>query len=159
MDEEGAPFKAGYTLAFSAHLRIHLEPEYCHPAWNNLKSAIRASGLQPTFLKATLMSHVNHSPYQSGSNMFLKREVCESIIASMTGDEFQKLCEEIAWDRGVDPDDSAVPSCPDELLSEPTIAKRGIFAARIELISSFNKTPTFQYTRLCFGELSNHGTT
>ena len=130
MDEESAPFKAGYNLAYNLGLRVYLEPEYCHPAWNNLKAAIRQSGLQPTFLKATLMSHVNHSPYGSGANMHLKREVCEHLIQTMTMDEFQRLCEDIAWDRGLDPDDELLPQSPDDLLAEPTIAKRGIFDAR-----------------------------
>ena len=156
MDEEAAPFKAGYTLAYSVHLRIYLEPEYCHPAWNNLKSAIRASGLQPAFLKATLMSHVNHSPYQSGANMHLKREVCESIVGSMTIDEFQRLCEDIAWDRGVAADDdSSVPSSPEALLSEPTIAKRGVFAARNE----FELVSDFKHQQHIIVRLSLHGTT
>ena len=132
MDEEAAPFKAGYTLAYSIGLRLYLEPEYCHPAWNNLKAAIRSVGLQPTFLKATLMSHVNHSPYGSGVNMNIKREVCESLIESLTLEEFQKLIEDMAWDRGVAPDHEDLPNTPDELLSEPTIAKRGIFAPWIE---------------------------
>ena len=133
MDEECAPFKAGYTLAYSVNLRMYLEPEFCHPAWNNLKSAIRESGLQPAFLKATLMSHVNHSPYGSGVNMNLKREICESLIDSMSGDEFQRLCEDIAWDRGVDFGDETLPHSPEELLSEPTIAKRGIFVTRTRI--------------------------
>lgn len=128
MDEEAAPFKAGYTLSYSVGLRMYCEPEFCHPAWNNLKSAIQAAGLQPAFLKATLMSHVNHSPYGSGSNMNLKRETCESLVQSMTVDEFNSLCEDIAWDRSVDvTDESCVPATPEDLLSEPTIVKRGIF--------------------------------
>ena len=128
MDEEAAPFKAGYNLAYSVGLRMYCEPEFCHPAWNNLKSAIQAAGLQPALLKATLMSHVNHSPYGSGANMNLKREVCESLVQSLTTHEFNSLCEDIAWDRSVDVTDDSVPATPEDLLSEPTIAQRGIFA-------------------------------
>lgn len=124
-------------LAYSVHLRIYLEPEYCHPAWNNLKSAIRVSGLQPAFLKATLMSHVNHSPYQSGANMHLKREVCESIVESMTIDDFQRLCEDMAWDRGfAADDDSSVPSSPEALLSPEYYYSEGC-----ELQSCFSHCP------------------
>ncbi|CAK9031404.1 Uncharacterized protein SCF082_LOCUS20281 [Durusdinium trenchii] len=125
-DEESVGFKAGYNLAFNAGLRVYMEPEYCHPAWNNLKNSIKVAGFHPTLLKATLMSHVNHSPYGSGKNQQTKEEVCCHLVESMKVEDFQRLCEDLEFDRG--PSGVPVPTRPEELLSEPTIAKRGIYA-------------------------------
>ena len=124
-DEESVGFKAGYNLAFNAGLRVYMEPEYCHPAWNNLKNSIKVAGFHPTLLKATLMSHVNHSPYGSGKNQQTKEEVCCHLVESMKVEDFQRLCEDLEFDRG--PSGVPVPTRPEELLSEPTIAKRGIY--------------------------------
>ena len=125
-DEEAVPFKAAYALAFNGNLRLHIEPEYSHPAWNNLKSAIKHSKLQSCLLKATLMSHVNHGPYGSGKVMETKLELCHQLLLRMTQSDWMELRDDISWDRlgsGID-----VPSCQEDLLNEPTIAKRGIFA-------------------------------
>ena len=127
-DEEGVSFKAAYALAFNGHLRLHIEPEHAHPAWNNLKSAIRHSGLQGCLLKSTLCSHVNHGPFGSGKAMASKQEWCQELISKMSHEEWLELQEEIEEDRKGS--NVPVPSTKQELLKEPTIAKRGIYAAR-----------------------------
>ena len=71
------------------------------------------------------MSRVNHSHYGSGRNQQTKEEVCRNLMESMSAEDFQRLCEDLAFDRG--PSGLSAQTRPEELLSEPTIAKRGIY--------------------------------
>ena len=71
------------TLSYNLGLRILCEPEYCHPAFNNFKSAVKYSGLTPCLLKSTLLSHVAHGPYLSGRNLECKLEA-SSVFGEMT---------------------------------------------------------------------------
>ena len=87
-------------------------------------------------LIATLLSHVNHGPFHSGRTLQTKQEVCESLVEDMTENEWQDLRERIASDRCVDVEDSQVPINKEQLLSEPTIASRGIFASRLTISNS-----------------------
>ena len=75
------------------------------------------------------MSHLNHGPYTSGSNLQLKFETLESLILQMTDDEFFQLQELMASDMGCSVDDPQVPQSPHDLLEQPTVSKRGIYAA------------------------------
>ena len=122
------------TLAY-AHLRARIvcEPEYAHPSWNNVLMAVKKAGLQPAVLIVTLMSHTNHGPYSSGKTMAMKQEICEAWVSEMSDEEWEQLREDIAHDRGVEVDHDLVPSNKEDLLREPTIASRGIFAPSTEL--------------------------
>ena len=127
-DEDALPFKAMNTLAYAApRARIVPEPEYAHPAWNNVLLAIKKSHLQPIVLVGTLLSHVNHGPYKSGRTLQVKGEVCEAWVRGMSSEQFEALREEIAHDRSCDVDNDLVPDTKEALLNEPTIAARGIF--------------------------------
>ena len=120
--------KAMLTLAHSElSARVHSEPEYAHPAWNNVLLSIKRAGLQPAMLVSVLLSHVNHGPYSSGKTMEVKRELGEAWIQRMDSNEFEQLREQLAFDRCCDIDDDEVPTEPEQLLAEPTIAARGIF--------------------------------
>ena len=127
-DEDCLPFKAMYSLAYSdLQARILTEPEFAHPSWNNVLAAINRSGLQPTLLITTLLSHVNHGPWKSGKTMMVKQEICADWVENMSSSEWESLREAIAFDRNVGLDSDEIPSCPRDLLQEPTIASRGIF--------------------------------
>ena len=117
-----------YLLAFS-HLRLRAaaEPEYAHPAWNNVLGAVQKTGLQPTILVATLLTHVNHGPYFSGRNLQLKQDMCREWIETMDNQTWEQLRDSIAADRCTTADSDDVPQCREDLLKEPTIASRGIF--------------------------------
>ena len=129
-DEEALPYKAINMLAFTKlQCRVAPEPEYAHPAWNNILLAISRAGLQPTVLVATLLTHINHGPYSSGRTLQTKFETCSEWIKNLSTEEFDELRESIAWDRGVELDSEEVPCSPEDLLAEPTIASRGIFVS------------------------------
>ena len=61
--------------------------------------AVKRAGLQPAMLVATLMSHVNHGPYDSGKTLQTKGEICGQWIQDMTPNEWEELQELIALDR------------------------------------------------------------
>ena len=65
--------------------------------------------------------------------MLLKEDVCREWVQSMDTTEFDELRESIAYDRVTTVDSDDVPTCPEGLLSEPTIASRGIFDSRVDL--------------------------
>ena len=135
-DEEALPFKAMLTLAHSSlSARVLAEPEHCHPSWNNLLLAVKRAGLQPTLLIATLMTHVNHGPYSSGRTFQTKQDVCEDWIDGLSQDEFAELQEHIAMDRCCDLTADCIPATKEDLMREPTIAARGIFAAGRVLVA------------------------
>ena len=67
-DEESLQFKMCYMLGYEAKLRVHIEPEGCHPSWNTIKGAIRRSGKQIPYLKSFICMGCLHGPYGSGKN-------------------------------------------------------------------------------------------
>ncbi|CAE7810340.1 unnamed protein product [Symbiodinium sp. CCMP2592] len=127
-DEDGLPIKAMLGLQHLLHYRIHVEPELCHPLWNDVKNSIRRSGMQSSLMKGVVMSHINHGPYQSGANMQVKLETLTSLVHTMSSERFYDLQEMMACDRSCEADDPCMPQSPLALLSEPTVQNRGIFA-------------------------------
>ena len=86
--------------------------------------AIKHAGLQPTMLVATLMSHLDHGPYDSGRALLKKAEVCRQWIEEMSDDEWQELREPIALDRCTTIDnEDLVPESKADLLREPDPGK------------------------------------
>lgn len=116
-------------LAFNLNMRILPEPEYAHPAWNNFKSAVRYTNMLPTMLKAVLMSHINHGPYDSGATMQKKLEAMDLLCENMTGADFARLQEDIAFDRCCQVSSDKVPQTIDCLKDSAPITKRGVYAA------------------------------
>ena len=130
--------KATLGLQFLLGYRVHIEPEMCHPLWNDVKNSIRRSGMQSALLKGVVMSNINHGPYNSGANMQLKYEALCSIVEHMSVSEFEELQERMAADKMVEVDSGEVPQSPQDLFEESTVKNRGIFASRLAFIASAN---------------------
>ncbi|CAE7660841.1 unnamed protein product [Symbiodinium sp. KB8] len=92
-DEESLQFKAAYMLGYEAGLRVHIEPEGCHPAWNAVKCSIRRAGKQIAFLKSLICFGCLHGPFNSGKNQQSFQEAAENFANNLAFDEFQELKE------------------------------------------------------------------
>ncbi|CAE7498453.1 unnamed protein product [Symbiodinium sp. CCMP2456] len=127
-DEESLQWKTLNTLTYSVGLRVFADSDPLHPLWNNVKSSIKKAGLGSALLKATLMSHTDHSPFDSGVNLVTKAEAAELWIERCSREQFLELQENMAFDRGCKVTDSGnVPGSPQELLCESAVTTRGIY--------------------------------
>jgi hypothetical protein len=68
-DNEGVQGKALNHLAFNCNLRVFHDVEDFHPRWNAVKRAIKAAGMFPTQLKATVQANWEHGPWLGGNNL------------------------------------------------------------------------------------------
>ena len=127
-DEETLPFKLMYTLMHEeGGLRIFASPDSTHSQWNNTRCAIRRAGLQHTILLSTIMSNCAHGPYKSAQNKQSFDESAAHLSETMEYDKFLELLEGMAFDKGIDPDDSSLPSQPSEIVEQSCIKKLPTF--------------------------------
>ena len=113
---------------YSVGLRVYADSDPLHVQWNDTKLSIKKAGLGSALLKATLLSHTDHSPYDSGTNLVTKGEAAELWVERCSREQFVELQENMAFDKGCSVMNAGnVPACPEELLSESAVTTRGIY--------------------------------
>ena len=141
-DEESLQWKTLNMLTYAAGLRIYADSDPLHPLWNNVKLAIRKSGLGPALLKATLMSHTDHAPFDSGVNLVTKKEAAEHWCQAASQRSFQELQENMAFDRGCSAThDGLIPQDVWDVLGESAVTSLGIYASVLALLFVHVKLP------------------
>jgi hypothetical protein len=103
-DEESIGMKTLYALLYDVHLRGVAEPEAAHSKWNDARRGLRDAGFLGCILKGTLLSNLNHGHYMGGKNLQMKQECVEELARCVNDDWLDDHCEDIAWDRGSQPD-------------------------------------------------------
>ena len=90
--------------------RLWIQPECCHSQWNDIRNAIRRSGLQYCLLLSSCMSNVHHGPWKSGRNHQTVLEAAQSLAATISQEEFERLLELMFYDHRIsyDGDTSAL---------------------------------------------------
>ena len=126
-DEEALPFKMVYVLSYSLGLRVWIQPETCHASWNDCKNSVRRAGFQHCLLLSTVINNLGHGPYRSGQNQVTIVEAAESLVKSMSSDQFDDLVDRMAMDRGISVDDESLPKTPQDILTLPVLKTLPVF--------------------------------
>ena len=120
VDQSTINFSTANLLLYGAGIRGVAEADPLHRSWNDFKCGLKAAGFWGTLAKGTVVCNVNYGPFLSADYFQMKAEVAEEL--QQNRELMAELREDIAFDRGADPDDS-----DDPFTDARTFAVKGIY--------------------------------
>ena len=87
------------------------DPEVCHPLWNGFRRAnSHTDDLQLSVLKLTALANFNHGAWCKGDRLAEKAQYFTVWLNKQDSAYLEALSEEIAQDRGEEPNPDCVRS-------------------------------------------------
>lgn len=120
VDQSTINFSTANLLLYGAGIRGVAEADPLHRSWDDFKCGLKAAGFWGTLAKGTVVCNVNYGPFLSADYFQMKAEVAEEL--QQNRELMAELREDIAFDRGADPDDS-----DDPFTDARTFAVKGIY--------------------------------